>query len=82
MMLERKKFVYGEKDEKGNILIPGALSLGVSEEIAEKVFFTDGKICSICIQQIACHRLCVYCISDRLSQKILLSRIFDSSFKQ
>lgn len=38
MMLERKKFVYGEKDEKGNILIPGALSLGVSEEIAEKVF--------------------------------------------
>ena len=38
MERERETFLYGEKDEDGNIVIPGALANGVSEEAAQKIF--------------------------------------------
>lgn len=38
MVLERQKFIYGQKDENGKELIPGALKIGVKLEVAEKVF--------------------------------------------
>ncbi len=38
MDAERQNFVYGSLDEKGNILIPGAIRKGVSERAANKIF--------------------------------------------
>ncbi|MDD2445938.1 MAG: DNA polymerase III subunit alpha [Clostridia bacterium] len=38
MPLEREKFIFGWKDPKGIKDIPGCIKLGVSEDIAEKVF--------------------------------------------
>ncbi len=35
---ERNAFIYGEKDEKGNIICDGAVNRGVSESVAEKLF--------------------------------------------
>ena len=34
----RKKFIYGEEDEEGNILIPGAVRNGVDERSANKIY--------------------------------------------
>ncbi len=38
MAAEREKFIYGWKDPEGKKSIPGALALGVSEDVARKVF--------------------------------------------
>lgn len=38
MERERQFFIYGEKDENGNIICPGALANGVSEAAAQKIF--------------------------------------------
>ena len=38
MKKERTAFIYGEKDEKGNIICEGAVNRGVSEEVAAKIF--------------------------------------------
>ena len=38
MEKERKIFIYGEEDQKGNVLIEGAIRRGVSKEIADKIF--------------------------------------------
>ena len=35
---ERKRFVYGEKDELGNIIIPGAVANGVNEKAANTIY--------------------------------------------
>ena len=38
MQKEREFFLYGEKDEKGNIICEGAVNRGVDEEKAKKIF--------------------------------------------
>lgn len=38
MPIEKQKFIYGDKAHGNKKAIPGAIKLGVSEEIAEKVF--------------------------------------------
>lgn len=38
MRQERKNFIYGVKDENGNVIIPGAVARGVSEEAAKQIF--------------------------------------------
>ena len=38
MERERHFFLYGEKDENGKIVCPGAIANGVSEEAAQKIF--------------------------------------------
>ncbi len=38
MKREREFFIYGEKDENGNVVCEGALNRGVSEETAERIF--------------------------------------------
>ncbi|WP_040306240.1 DNA polymerase III subunit alpha [Caloramator australicus] len=38
MEKERENFIYGLKDDKGNIIVPGALRNGVSLEVANKIF--------------------------------------------
>ncbi len=38
MEQERHNFIYGIEDEEGNVLIPGALRKGISEERANKIF--------------------------------------------
>ena len=38
MKREREFFLYGEKDESGNVICPGAVANGVSEEAAKKIF--------------------------------------------
>ena len=38
MARERNAFVYGEKDENGNVLCEGAVKRGVSEKVAQKIF--------------------------------------------
>ena len=38
MKREREFFIYGEKDENGNVICEGALARGVSEETAERIF--------------------------------------------
>ncbi len=35
---ERNAFIYGEKDENGNVICDGAVNRGVSETVAEKLF--------------------------------------------
>lgn len=35
---ERNTFIYGEKDENGNVICEGAVNRGVSESVAEKLF--------------------------------------------
>ena len=35
---ERNAFIYGEKDQDGNVICDGALNRGVSKEVAEKLF--------------------------------------------
>lgn len=35
---ERTAFIYGEKDENGNIICDGAINRGVSQPVAEKLF--------------------------------------------
>ena len=35
---ERTAFIYGEKDENGNVVCDGAVNRGVSEAVAEKLF--------------------------------------------
>ncbi|MBR6502211.1 MAG: DNA polymerase III subunit alpha [Clostridia bacterium] len=35
---ERTAFIYGEKDENGNVICDGAVNRGVSEAVAEKLF--------------------------------------------
>lgn len=39
MQREREFFLYGEKDENGKILCPGAIANGVSEEAANRIFY-------------------------------------------
>jgi DNA polymerase-3 subunit alpha len=38
MERERKRFIYGETDEKGNVIIKGAIRNGVDEETANKIY--------------------------------------------
>ncbi|MCX7774046.1 MAG: DNA polymerase III subunit alpha [Clostridia bacterium] len=38
MDAERKNFIYGSTDEKGNVIIPGAIRNGVSEKAANTLF--------------------------------------------
>ncbi|MBQ0083575.1 MAG: DNA polymerase III subunit alpha, partial [Clostridiales bacterium] len=38
MKKERSAFIYGEKDENGNIICEGAMSRGVPEEVASQIF--------------------------------------------
>jgi DNA polymerase-3 subunit alpha len=38
MERERKRFIYGETDEEGNVIIKGALRNGVDEETANKIY--------------------------------------------
>ncbi len=38
MKKEKEFFLYGEKDENGNIISQGAVSFGISEEAATKIF--------------------------------------------
>ena len=35
---ERNAFIYGEKDENGNVICDGAVARGVDEKIAQKLF--------------------------------------------
>ena len=35
---ERNAFIYGEKDENGNVICDGAVNRGVSQSVAEKLF--------------------------------------------
>ena len=38
MKRQRQLFIFGEKDEKGNVTIEGALARGVPEEVAAEIF--------------------------------------------
>ncbi|MCF6465544.1 DNA polymerase III subunit alpha [Clostridium sp. Cult2] len=38
MEKERRRFIYGETDEKGEVIIKGALRNGVNEKIANKIY--------------------------------------------
>lgn len=38
MEQERKNFIYGLVDDNGNIIVPGAIRNGVSEEVANQLF--------------------------------------------
>ena len=38
MMEEKQYFIYGKKDENGNVEIPGCIANGVSEEAAKAIF--------------------------------------------
>ncbi len=38
MARERNAFIYGEKDENGNVLCEGAVNRGVSEQVAQRIF--------------------------------------------
>ncbi|MDF2673990.1 MAG: polymerase subunit alpha, partial [Clostridiales bacterium] len=38
MEQERKNFIYGLRDESGNLIVPGAISNGVDEKIANQLF--------------------------------------------
>ncbi|MBE7046501.1 MAG: DNA polymerase III subunit alpha [Ruminococcaceae bacterium] len=38
MREERQTFVYGKTDEKGNVLIPGCIRMGVEEGLANEIF--------------------------------------------
>ena len=38
MAKQRQKFIYGEKDEEGRVVVKGALAMGVPEEIAKDIF--------------------------------------------
>lgn len=38
MERERRNFIYGQSDEEGNVVIPGALERGVSEAKANEIF--------------------------------------------
>lgn len=38
MQKERNAFVFGEKDENGNVICTGAVPQGISREVAEKIF--------------------------------------------
>ncbi len=38
MKKERQAFIYGEKDEQGNVLCEGAINRGVPEAVAQKIF--------------------------------------------
>ena len=38
MRREREFFIYGEKDENGNVITEGAIARGVSKESAERIF--------------------------------------------
>ena len=38
MARERNAFIYGEKDENGNVVCEGAVNRGVSEAVAKKIF--------------------------------------------
>ncbi|WP_085829570.1 DNA polymerase III subunit alpha [Clostridium massiliodielmoense] len=35
---ERKNFIYGIEDEKGNVIVPGCLKNGISEDAANKIY--------------------------------------------
>ncbi len=38
MRREREFFIYGEKDQNGNVITEGAVARGVSEEVANRIF--------------------------------------------
>ncbi len=38
MQKERKAFIYGEKDENGNVICEGAVNRGVEESVAKNIF--------------------------------------------
>ena len=38
MAKERKIFIYGEVDENGNVIVPGCVRNGISEEDADRIF--------------------------------------------
>ena len=38
MAKERNSFIYGEKDENGNVLCDGAINRGVPKEVAEEIY--------------------------------------------
>ena len=38
MVRQRTRFVRGEKDENGNVIVPGAVSFGIDEKTADRIF--------------------------------------------
>ncbi len=38
MEREKEYFIYGQKDENGNVIIPGAIANGISEKVATSIF--------------------------------------------
>ncbi|HOP11995.1 MAG TPA: DNA polymerase III subunit alpha [Oscillospiraceae bacterium] len=38
MVRQRARFVHGEKDESGKVIVPGAVSLGINEKTADRIF--------------------------------------------
>lgn len=38
MAREREYFIYGQKDENGNVIIPGAIANGIDENVAKSIF--------------------------------------------
>lgn len=46
MKKEREAFIYGEKDDKGNVLCEGSLARGVSKEVAEEIYDNVAKFSS------------------------------------
>ena len=38
MVRQRERFVHGEKDENGKVIVPGAMSMGIDEQAANRIF--------------------------------------------
>ena len=55
---ERQAFIFGEKDENGKVICHGAVSAGISEEIATEIFDTMSSFAAYAFNKCAtCSRL-------------------------
>jgi len=89
MEREREFFIYGKKDENGNIEVPGCVNNGVSEEAAKEIYddmatfaqYAFNKSHAACYAYLAYYSAYLKCHYPREYMASLLSSVINSTDK-
>lgn len=89
MEREREYFIYGKKDENGNVEVPGCIRNGVSEEAAKEIYddmatfaqYAFNKSHAACYAYLAYYSAYLKCHYPRQYMASLLSSVINSTDK-
>jgi len=89
MEREREYFIYGKKDEKGNIEVPGCINNGVSEQAAKEIYddmatfaqYAFNKSHAACYAYLAYYTAYLKCHYPKEYMSSLLSSVINNTDK-